>query len=422
MNKKSATTENIDLAGQFPASRRKLNRCSAVIICLWLSGMLCFSCRSENDVAVPSASVVTDDSILTMTESGRLESMNYSVVSSPSDWRMDYRIFFLREEGSFAEQGDTVVIFDPEQAQSQMDEAQSLLALKQEKLTEIREKNALSLNQKDQAIRQLEMEIEINRDKLKNAAFESEVNRQQMALELQKTEQQLKRARLDFESQQVLNANNENLIMLEINQALVQMSRARRMMADMFLTAPRAGIVIYEKQGWGSDEEKLRPGLSVQPQTPILSIPDLRNMKAVVRLNEVDRPGIRDNLHAIIRVEAYPDTLFTGRIASVSRIVNYFEGSRNVKTYDVDVVLNSGENYRLKPGLTAQITIFADTLQQVFRVPVWCLESENSKNYVIPDYSGRIDVSVVARMDGYAFVRGKLNPGMILADMKLPDN
>jgi multidrug efflux pump subunit AcrA (membrane-fusion protein) len=390
---------------------------TAVVLLFSVMIPLLVSCRSGDSAAGNPASQVTSDSVLTMIESGQLESVRNSVVSAPGNWRMEYRILYLREEGLFVKQGDTVVVFDPEQAQSQMDEALSMMALKKAKLVEVREKNRLSLEQKKSSIQQIEMEIDINRDKLKNAGFESEVVQQQMALELQKTEQQLKQAQQNLESQQVLNRNNENLTELEIEQAGVQKERARTMMADMYLTAPRDGMVIYQKLGWGSEGEKAKTGITIQPQTPILAIPDLRAMKVIIKLNEVDHQKIRPGISAVVRIEAYPDTIFSGRVSAISRIADFNENSQNVKTYNVDVALDCGENFRLKPGLSAQVTFLSDTLHQVFRVPVWCMDTDGSGNYVITEQSGRITVNVIRRNDGYAYVQGALRNGMALTDI-----
>ena len=84
-------------------------------------------------------------------------------------------------------------------------------------------------------------------------------------LELEKTRLNLKKANDDLAAQQIINQKNADLIKLEISQARVQIERARNTMSDLFLVAPKGGMVIYQRQGWGGDGEKIRIGESVFP-------------------------------------------------------------------------------------------------------------------------------------------------------------
>lgn len=391
---------------------KKINKSTFGLIAI--ACVFVFACHSVNDNTSSFGFYVTRDSIAAMVESGQLASMNSSVMLAPGNWRMEYRLQYLAPEASYVQQGDTVVTFDTEQTQSQLDEAGAQLALKQAKLKEVQEKNAQILAQKIASLQQLELEYEINRERSKTSVFESQVMQQQMALELQKTEQRLKTARQELESQKILNQNSENLIRLEMSQAQMNIGRSRSTMADMFMIAPRGGLVIYEKHGWEGEGSKVKIGDVVYPQSAILSIPDLSAMKAVVKLNEVDRPHIKPGMAAEIIVEAYPDTVFAGHILSVSKIVNLAEESTNVKTYDVDIELHSGENFRLKPGLSAKVTIFCDSLKNTSRLPVWCMFNESAKYFVVSEAGRKTPVELILLNDGYAFVRGDISNGLAL--------
>ena len=118
------------------------------ILFLLLSLSIIFiSCGSDTLIISQKGSVQID-SIVTIVESGQLKSMNASVVSAPGDWRMEYRINYLAAEGSIVEEGDTVVAFDTEQAQSKGDEANAKMEIQIARLNETIENNALTSNQK----------------------------------------------------------------------------------------------------------------------------------------------------------------------------------------------------------------------------------------------------------------------------------
>ena len=371
------------------------------------------SCGSDTLIIFQKGSVQID-SIVTIVESGQLESMNASIVSAPGDWRMEYRINYLAAEGSIVEEGDTVVIFDTEQAQSKRDEANAKLEIQIAKLNETMENNALTLNQKKINLQQLELQYEINKNQVENAKYESDAAQKEMELELEKTRLRLIKARQDLETQKILNQNSENLISLEISQAQVQIERAKKMMSDMYLISRRGGLVVYQKQGWGGEGEKVKVGDNVYPQTSILSIPDLDAMKAVILLNEVDRPYIQTGAQADVVVEAYPDTVFHGKIVFVSKIVNREDGANNLKTYNVYIKIDSKENFRLKPGLSAKVTIYAKSLNDVYRIPAWCLFNDRNNFYVQSIAEGKIPITLVQLNNGFAFVKGDLTADAML--------
>lgn len=369
-----------------------------------------------------TVALVSNDSVVTQVEAALLESVHATTISAPANWRMEYRIVRLAAEGSLVQPGDTLVVFDKSQARSKLQEAEAKLALQSAKLEETRQKNRLELAEKENNRQQLQIQADLNRSRLENARFESHAARRQLDLELQKTELQLKRAGKEIEAQQMLNANSENLILLAMSQARVEIARARQMLSEMVLTAPKGGMVIYDKGGWRRGGEKVKVGDTVYPQSNILSIPDLNSMKAVIALNEVDRPAIRTGLGAEIQVEAYPDTVFTGTVQFVSRIVDEAGPDEGIKSYHVDVHIHSMENYRLKPGLSARVRIFNDTLHAAFSVPSWCLAKQNNSYFVQPIGAARIPVRLARLNDGRAFVYGNLQAGWPLRSVSRLEN
>jgi len=380
-----------------------------------------FACSANQSHAPSPPTAVTKDSVVTLTESGQISYINFAVLSAPGSWRMEYRIKYMPPEGSFVNKGDTVVIFDTQQVKSKLDEAQGKLDIEQARLNETQEKNDLAMDQKQKALQRVQMDLLSIKLKLKNSRFESDAVRKDMELQLQKTILNVQRAKQDIKAQRIISQKKEALVRLAILQAKNDIARAKKMYSDMYLVTPRSGMVIYEKQGWGGSGEKVKIGDSVYPQTSLISIPDLSAMKAVIRLNEVDRPQLRNGLQALIRVEAYPDTLFSGRVNFISRIVNRSNDLEQVKTFNVDVRIDSKENFRLKPGLSAQVQIFADTLHRVFRIPSFCLLG-NPPAYRVRYQGKMISVKLVRLNDGYAFVKGRLKTGMILTPLRLFKN
>ncbi len=373
------------------------------------------SCNDKSNVSSKNLYQVKKSEFISITESGQLGSINNTFILSPSDWNMEYRIAKLAREGSFVHQGDTVVYFNTEKAESELNESQAQLEIQQEKYREVIEQNEVSLKEKENELIQLDLQHKIDLNKVEQAKFESDVRLKEAQLELKKTILNLKKTKDILSSLKIINQKKADLVHLEIRQAEVKIQRAKNKMADMILIAPKGGMVIYQKQrGMSGDGEKVKVGDSVWPRSPIMAIPDLEAMQVTIKLNEVDRPLVSEGQTANIKIEAYPDTLFEGMVYSISKIVEKADGANNLKTYEMIVHLDAGDNYRLKPGLSAIVNIEVESVSDMFEVPSWCVGQKEKSFYVFDNGAGEVIVDLHTLRDGKAYIKGELDETMQL--------
>ena len=133
-------------------------------------------------------------------------------------------------------------------------------------------------------------------------------------------------------------------------------------------------------------------------------------------INEVDRELLKSGQKVRLKVNAYPDTTFTGSVHKISKIADLVNDDGTVKAYETDVYLDCGQNYRLKPGLSVRATIITDTLHDVFKIPEWCLKHEENRWFVRSEQGKTFSVNPVRLNNGFVFVKGNLKEGMILKD------
>jgi HlyD family secretion protein len=102
-------------------------------------------------------------------------------------------------------------------------------------------------------------------------------------------------------------------------------------------------------------------------QTPTLFTiaQDLTKMQIDTSVDEADIGKVKVNQDVQFTVDAYPDINFTGK---VSEIRNAPTTVQNVVTYDVIVQVNNAE-LKLKPGMTANVSIITDSRKGVLFVP-----------------------------------------------------
>ena len=102
-------------------------------------------------------------------------------------------------------------------------------------------------------------------------------------------------------------------------------------------------------------------------QTPTLFVlaQDLTRMQVIANVSESDIGGVTEGKSADFRVDAYPRESFHG---IVTQVRNAPVSIQNVVTYDVIISVDNPE-LKLKPGMTANITIITARNEGALRAP-----------------------------------------------------
>ena len=137
---------------------------------------------------------------------------------------------------------------------------------------------------------------------------------------------------------------------------------------------------------------------------------DLKKMQVLADVDEADIGDVRPGESATFTVDAYPDYTFQGTVQQV-RLGG--STSNNVVTYKV-VISTSNANLKLKPGMTANVTIYTQQRSGVLSVPTKALRFTPAKETVgkmkIKDISNA--KNKVWTIEGNNIVAHQVNIGM----------
>ncbi len=152
---------------------------------------------------------------------------------------------------------------------------------------------------------------------------------------------------------------------IEVAEAQVKQAQAVLDAADLDLKytvirSPVNGIVIARNVEGG---QTVTAGF--QTPTLFLIALDLTQMQVDTNVSESDIGGIVEGKEAAFSVDAYPGEQFQGRVRQVR---NAPISVQNVVTYNVVVGVDNRE-LRLKPGMTANVSIIVARKEQVLKVP-----------------------------------------------------
>ena len=101
-------------------------------------------------------------------------------------------------------------------------------------------------------------------------------------------------------------------------------------------------------------------------------------MQVVADVDEADIGNVKEGERVTFTVDAYPDDTFTGRVMQVRQEATT---NNNVVTYEV-VISAPNSDLKLKPGLTASVTIYTSEKTGVTCVPSKALRFTPTKETV----------------------------------------
>lgn len=142
------------------------------------------------------------------------------------------------------------------------------------------------------------------------------------------------------------------------------------------ITSPIDGTVIAK-----SVEEGQTVAASYSTPELFTIAKDLTNMQVVADVDEADIGEVEVGNRVTFTVDAYPDDTFTGTVKQVRLEATT---TNNVVTYEV-VISVSNEDLKLKPGLTANVTIFTKEQSGILSVPNKALRFTPTKETVGKD-------------------------------------
>ena len=143
-----------------------------------------------------------------------------------------------------------------------------------------------------------------------------------------------------------------------------------------------------------------------------MQIADLSKMKVTVQVGEKDIAKIAVGQSANVTYPAFPDIVSQGTVTAIASVANSdsSSGSGGSVTFNVDILIEAPDS-RLKPGMTAEVSVVTEKLDDVVMVPTMALMTEDGEHYyvnVATDGEGketrRVKVTVVTQNDNDAVV------------------
>ena len=191
----------------------------------------------------------------------------------------------------------------------------------------------------------------------------------------------------------------------QVVSAKEEVQRAQTNLGYATITSPIDGVVLSK-----SVEEGQTVAASFSTPELFTIAQDLTNMQVVADVDEADIGDVKEGERVTFTVDAYPDDTFEGKVKQVRQEATT---TNNVVTYEV-VISAPNADLKLKPGLTANVTIYTAERKGVLSVPSKALRFTPQKETV-----GKMKIVDVANaknkvwtLEGNSIVAHKVNIGM----------
>lgn len=196
--------------------------------------------------------------------------------------------------------------------------------------------------------------------------------------------------------------------------AQANLDQANAKAAGRTVTAPSSGSIVElnAKVGATVTGGMIMGESDTSGGKQCMQIADLSKMKVTVQVGEKDIAKIAVGQSANVTYPAFPDIMSQGTVTAIASVANSdtANGGGGSVTFNVDILIEAPDA-RLKPGMTAEVSVVTEQLDDVVMVPTMALMTEDGEHYYVnlaTDSEGkktrRVKVTVVTQNDNEAVV------------------
>jgi RND family efflux transporter MFP subunit len=364
--------------------------------------------------------VTRADLDLTVTERGSLESADATDIVCPVKSRAGTTVKWVIDDGSRVKKGDRLLELDStalrEQLRQQLitlAQATARLGVADRQLELVRKKNQLDdctarLNLK---VAQLGLKRFTGKDTDEKEVFELKVEQASLALQVVRLENRTREslAQDDVKSKAAALARQEQ-----------RKKELDKEIAACVITAPQDGVVVHyvpeQTRGPGpwARPRIVAQGEAVQEGQKLLRICGLDRFTVMTRVHEAQIHRVRAGQPVVVHVDAFPGQVLNGKVKSVATVASQQDWlRRNVKVYSVEVEITD-KNPRVKPGMSASVSIEVGRRGRVLLVPVEAVLGSGRETFCYVKVGKGLEerkVTTGERNDRYVEIREGLKDG-----------
>jgi multidrug efflux pump subunit AcrA (membrane-fusion protein) len=307
---------------------------------------------------------------------GELKAKNSEEIKGPSGMRSaqiwQATISDMVPEGTVLKAGDYVATLDRTELETKLKEAQTEIDKTQTQLEQAKIDTAIELRGIRDDLVNLKFSMEEKKLQVEQSKYEPKMVIQQAEIDLEKSQRDYKQLEKRYELTQTKSKAKISEILATLSQVELRRQRLVDLSNQFVVKAPKDGMVIYARS-WNG---KVGPGSQISTWDPVVAeLPDLSTMISKTYVNEVDISKVQKGQDVKIKVDAFPDKSYTGKVITVANVGEQLQGY-DAKVFEVTVQLAEVDSI-LRPAMTTSNEILTYTFPEVLYIPLEAVQSDS---------------------------------------------
>jgi HlyD family secretion protein len=330
-------------------------------------GAVRFSTRSPE---VPTSDVKRGEFVDSVQFRGEVKAMKSVTISAPAE-AGDLQIVKIVADGTQVKQGDLVVEFDKTKTEQDLAQDRSVLKSAQAEIEQARAQARLTEEEDVTAVMKARFDVETAKLDAGKQEIVSRIEGAEAKLKVADSAQKLHEVEEKLASDKAVDKATIESKIQASKKAAYDVQRAEHALTQMTLHAPSAGLISLVPLWRPGGESPFKPGDRAWPGAPIAELPDVSTLRVSTRADETERGRLALGETVNAQLDAIPDRQFTGKIEQISTIatIDFSAGWPIPRNFNLQIALDQTDA-RLKPGMTAQLTVVVDRVPDALTIPV----------------------------------------------------
>ena len=292
--------------------------------------------------------------------------------------RFRLTLLSMAKPGSMVKKGDIVAEFDRQLQQQTIDDQHAEVVQAQADIDKNAAELAIAWETTQQELRSARAEWDKAMLDLRTGEVRSRIEAEILKLNVEETEAAFRQLQKEVKLLKVAQAAKRRSLEISRDQKKIDENRARINADKMVLRAGISGMVVMQTIFRGGGQfSQVQEGDEVNSGAFFMQIVDTSSMIVNGQLNQVDSQGVQVGQRAEIRLDAYPDKVWPGRVTAVAAIAGGGGGMRGprsmtraeyVRSVPVTFAIEA-QAPEISPDLSAGADVLLEEHSNVVTVP-----------------------------------------------------
>jgi HlyD family secretion protein len=284
----------------------------------------------------------------------------------------DLKIQDIVPEGTEVKEGDYIATLDKTQFDNTLKDERERLSTFRNNLIMKKLDTAVTLTALRNNIRNQKHTVEEAEITLRNSQFEPPTTIRQAEIDLERQKRLFEQRERGYQLKVAQAKRDITTQTMWYNRIDRRVASLEEVLAGFTIKAPSPGMVVYKRDRRGN---KIKAGSSINPmERTVATLPDLSSLLSKIYISEIEISKVKSGLEVDIRIDAFPNKQFTGKVNTVANIGEKLENT-DTKVFEVMVRID-GSDPALRPSMTTSNKVIIKTFRDVIYIPTECVHAE----------------------------------------------